>query len=40
MNFNAPNYKEHKKEYLNQKLFSKKKNSFFFIYENYTLSID
>ena len=40
MNFNAPNYKEHQKEYFNQKLFSKKNISLFFIYENYTLSID
>ena len=38
MNFNAPNYKEHQKEYFDQKLFSKKYNSLFFICENYTLS--
>ena len=40
MNFNAPNYKEHQKEYFNQKLFFKKNISLFFICEKYTLSID
>ena len=39
MNFNAPNYKEHQKEYFNQKLFLKNI-SLSFIYENYTLSKD
>ena len=39
--FNASNYKEHQKEYFNQKIFFfKKKISLFFIYENYTMSID
>ena len=39
MNFNAPNYKEHLKEYFNQTFFQKR---YFciFIYEKYTLSID
>ena len=40
MNFNVPNYKEHLKEYFNQKFFFKKDISVFFIYEKYTLSID
>ena len=40
MDFNALYYKEHQKEYFNQKFFSKKNISLFFIYENYTLSID
>ena len=40
MNFNAPNYKEHLKEYFNQKVFFKKNIAVFFIYEKYTLSID
>ena len=39
MNFNARNYKEHHKEYFNQKFFSKII-SLFVICENYTLSID
>ena len=40
MNFNAPNYKEHLKEYFKQKFLFKKNISVFFIYEKYTLSID
>ena len=39
MNFNAPNCKEHLKEYLT-KFFFKKDIPVFFIYEKYTLSID
>ena len=39
MNFNAPNYKEHRKEY-QPIAFFQKKYFFFFINENYTLSID
>ena len=38
MNVNAPDYKEHQKEFFNQKHFLKK-NSLSFIRENYTLSI-
>ena len=40
MNFNTLNYKEHLKEYFNQKFFFKKDISVIFIYEKYTLSID
>ena len=39
MNFNAPNYKEHQKNVLTKSFFFKNI-SLFFIYENYTLSID
>ena len=40
MNLNAPNYKEHIKEYILTKFFFKKDISVFFKYEKYTLSID
>ena len=39
MNFNAPNYKVHLKEYFNQKFLSKKI-FLYFLYEKNTLSID
>ena len=38
-NFDTPNYIEYFKEYLKQKLLSKKKILFFLIDEHYTLSI-